>query len=126
MNGFSDTEIWLAVLFAFAVGYILVSFLARLMKTEPLARGSTKVEPPSSMAGQQPISADDEEKYTRFLGARSPATTAEIEQAYRESLAKYHPDKVADLDEEFRRLAQQRTKEIQEAYAFLKRRRGIE
>jgi DnaJ like chaperone protein len=116
----------LAVLFAFAVGYILVSFLARLMKTEPPAMRPTMTEMPLSSAGQKPISAVDEERYFRVLGAKSDTTAAELEQAYHDSLAKYHPDKVADLDEEFRRLAQQRTKEIEEAYAILKQHRGIQ
>lgn len=124
MNELSDTEIWFAVAFAFAAGYILVSFLARLMKTEPPAP-AVKVDPASSMAGHEPVSLDDGEKCTQVLGVKSGATEAEIEQAYHQLLAKYHPDKVTDLGEEFRRLAKEKTREIEESYAFLKRRRGI-
>jgi|RhiMetdeSRZDD1v2_1073273.scaffolds.fasta_scaffold724166_2 DnaJ-domain-containing protein 1 len=124
MNNFSDTEIWLAVAFAFAAGYMLVSFLARLMKTEP-PPPVVKVDRASSIAEHAPVSLADKEKCAQVLGVSLAATEAEIEQAYRQSLAKYHPDKVADLGGEFSRLAAEKIKEIEEAYAFLKRRRGV-
>lgn len=44
------------------------------------------------------------------------ASTDEIKAAYRKQAAKYHPDKVMYLGEEFQKLAEQRFKEIQNAY----------
>lgn len=47
------------------------------------------------------------------------ASLQEIKHAYRELANKYHPDKVLHLGEEFRQLAEQRFKEIEEAYRKL-------
>ena len=48
------------------------------------------------------------------------ASSEEIKNAYRQLANKYHPDKVLHLGEEFRKLAEQRFKEIEEAYRELK------
>lgn len=53
------------------------------------------------------------------LGVSPHATQDEIKHAYRQLAAQYHPDKVSHLGEEFRHLAEQRFKEIQEAYQEL-------
>jgi DnaJ like chaperone protein len=55
------------------------------------------------------------------LGLSPGASREEIKAAYRRLAAKYHPDKVAHLGEEFREIAEQRFKEIQEAYQRLNR-----
>lgn len=47
------------------------------------------------------------------------ASLAEIKNAYRQLANKYHPDKVLHLGEEFRKLAEERFKEIEEAYREL-------
>jgi len=57
------------------------------------------------------------------LGVRPGATPEEITRAYHEQMKSYHPDRVADLGEELRRLAHEKTVEIQRAYAELQRRR---
>ena len=48
------------------------------------------------------------------------ASSVEIKNAYRQLANKYHPDKVSHLGEEFRTLAEERFKEIEEAYRELK------
>jgi hypothetical protein len=78
----------------------------------------------ANRAGPPPGGGNGSDPY-RVLGLSSDATDAEIHRAYRQLAAKYHPDKVAHLGEEFRRLAEQRFKEIQAAYQELKQRRGI-
>ena len=52
------------------------------------------------------------------------ASLHQIKAAYRAKIALYHPDKVAGLGEELRRLAEIHTKEINIAYAFACRLRG--
>jgi len=53
------------------------------------------------------------------LGVPRGASVDEIKGAYRKLAAKYHPDKVDHLGEEFKVLAEKRFKEIQEAYQEL-------
>ncbi|MFB0532913.1 MAG: DnaJ domain-containing protein [Desulfatiglandales bacterium] len=55
----------------------------------------------------------------QVLGVNRGASIDEIRKAYRELAAKYHPDKVIHLGEEFRGLAEEKFKEIQEAYQEL-------
>ena len=50
------------------------------------------------------------------LGLSRNSSREEIKTAYRKMAAKYHPDKVEHLGEEFRELAEARFKEVQEAY----------
>lgn len=53
------------------------------------------------------------------LGVRPGASPEEIKHAYRQLANKYHPDKVTHLGEDFQTLAEDRFKEIQEAYQTL-------
>jgi DnaJ-class molecular chaperone len=54
------------------------------------------------------------------LGISRSASPDEIKGAYRELANRYHPDKVAHLGEEFQQMAEERFKEIQEAYQELR------
>jgi uncharacterized membrane protein YkvA (DUF1232 family) len=53
------------------------------------------------------------------LGVQRGASIDDIKRAYRKLAAKYHPDKVDHLGDEFRVLAEQKFKDIQEAYQEL-------
>jgi DnaJ like chaperone protein len=53
------------------------------------------------------------------LNVPGDASQEEIKKAYKQLANKYHPDKVAHLGDEFRKLAEERFKEIQEAYQKL-------
>jgi uncharacterized membrane protein YkvA (DUF1232 family) len=48
------------------------------------------------------------------------ASQKEIQDAYRKKMAEYHPDKVAHLGPDLKKLAEEKTKEIQTAYHTLK------
>ncbi len=54
------------------------------------------------------------------LGVSRQSHPDEIKSAYRELAAKYHPDKVQHLGEEFQKLAEARFKEIEKAYRQIK------
>ncbi len=70
-------------------------------------KDSSQDEPKQSFGTKDPYA---------ILGVRPGADPDTIKKAYRELAGKYHPDKVSHLGEEFRRLAESRFKEIQEAY----------
>ena len=56
-----------------------------------------------------------------ILGIEENASEKEIEQAYKNLMAKYHPDKVSHLGEELKELAHKKAIEIQQAYQALKK-----
>ncbi|MBA2714952.1 MAG: DnaJ domain-containing protein [Rubrobacteraceae bacterium] len=72
-------------------------------------------------------SAEDLEREARLatarktLGVAKGASAEEIIAAYRELARTHHPDKVASLEPEVREYSEQRMKEINSAYADLKR-----
>lgn len=73
-------------------------------------KGSSKKE---THTGDSP-----KDPYT-VLNVPKNASQEEIKKAYRELANKYHPDKVLHLGDEFRELAEERFKEIEEAYREL-------
>ena len=54
------------------------------------------------------------------------ATDDEVRSAYRRMAMKYHPDRVATLGPEVQKAAEEKFKKIQEAYATIKKQRGIQ
>ena len=62
------------------------------------------------------------DQYYAVLGLEKGASEEEIKKAYRKLSMKYHPDKVGHLGEEFRNVAEEKMKEINEAYDYFKRR----
>jgi len=58
-------------------------------------------------------------RHYEILRIRPGATLDEIRTAYRRRLLEYHPDKVATLGMEIQALAEEKTKQINEAYTLL-------
>lgn len=58
------------------------------------------------------------------LGVPEHAEWADIERAYRLKISQYHPDKVAQMGEDIRRIAETKSKEINAAYEAAAKVRG--
>lgn len=56
-----------------------------------------------------------------ILGVSPHASWAQIQEAYREKIKQYHPDKLSHLGEEFSTLANEKFLKIQKAYDTLKK-----
>ena len=63
--------------------------------------------------------------YYSTLGVNRNATEDDIKKAYRKMAVTYHPDKVAQMGEEYQKGAKEKFQKIQDAYEALKKRRGF-
>ena len=71
--------------------------------------------------------AASSEQFYHVLGCHRGDTDEEIKRKYRQLVQTYHPDKIAakGLPDEFTQLAQDKFREIQNAYETIKKERGI-
>jgi DnaJ like chaperone protein len=71
--------------------------------------------------------ADTLEKYYSVLGASPDDTDEKIKQQYRKLVSEYHPDKISSkgLPEAFIQFANDKFREVQDAYEKIKARRGL-
>lgn len=107
----SVTEI-LVILFGLFIGYWIVS---RLILGNAGKPGPAGPEPEA----RQETSADGDappEEWHRILSVSPDASTDEIRRSYKTLMSQYHPDKVAELGDELKRLAERKSKEINSAY----------
>jgi DnaJ-domain-containing protein 1 len=93
--------------------YMAAQSMKRRVKSGP-GRTRQKTAPPRS---------DDEilrDPY-EILGISHDASAEEVKNAYRRKMAKYHPDKVDHLGDDFKKIAEEKAKAIQEAYERISR-----
>ena len=60
-----------------------------------------------------------------MLEVSPSATDDEVKRAYRRLALKHHPDTVASLGPDVQKAAEEKFKQISEAYELIKRERGI-
>lgn len=61
----------------------------------------------------------------KVLAIEQSATDDELKKAYRQMAIRYHPDKVAQMGEEYQKGANEKFQQIQQAYENIKKQRGI-
>lgn len=61
----------------------------------------------------------------KVLGVEPNASDDEVKKAYRKMAVKFHPDKVAQMGEEYQKGAKEKFQKIQDAYDAIKKRRGM-
>jgi DnaJ like chaperone protein len=66
-------------------------------------------------------SRDMAEQYYAVLGLEPGADMETVKKAYRKLSMQYHPDKVRHLGDEFRTVAEEKMKEINQAYDYFKK-----
>ena len=73
-------------------------------------------------------SLSEEEKfdvYGEILGLQGKISRADITKAWKRMIEKYHPDKVSHLGKEIQMYSEKKSKDINKAYQFFKKRFGI-
>ena len=105
---------------AVVLGLLIRYLLMQSRKQQGPQPGDSQSE---GAAGKRESAADHTKTYDPYviLGVDRRASQEEIKKAYRRLVARYHPDKVSHLGDEFKELAEKRFKEIQRAYQDLKR-----
>lgn len=63
--------------------------------------------------------------YYKVLGLSKSATDSEVKKAYRKLALKFHPDKSNSLGESYRKSAEEKFKQISEAYEAIKKERNM-
>ena len=102
--------------------YLLWHYFFRGRSVRPGSEGprAEKQQHAHSSAGSRESGPPIPKTPHEILEVPGNATQEEIKTAYKRLAGKYHPDKVEHLGDEFKALAEERFKEIQEAYQQLK------
>jgi DnaJ-domain-containing protein 1 len=122
-----EAQVTVVVLLCLISGYQIVNVL--LNRKSAAAHGQQSWDDKTQRESDRADSASGagtpfnsiENHYRQLLGIHDSAGEHEMRSAFRAQLAKYHPGKVTHLGNEFYDLASRRTREIIEAYNFLKR-----
>jgi len=92
----------------------------------PLQEDARNSADPTGRRETSPEEPMTELESAEILGLRGRVTVGEIKAAYRNEMAKYHPDKVTHLGPEFRNMAHNRTRKIRAAYEFFREKYGMD
>ena len=68
---------------------------------------------------------DNPDRAYEILEVPKTASVAEIKKAYRTMVKKYHPDKLQDMDEAYRKGAEEKFRAVQEAYERIQKERSF-
>jgi DnaJ-domain-containing protein 1 len=110
----------ITILLGLAAGYWLVS---AIMDWSARKERAEAAEADRSQRGKQdriatPDSMNAQARWFEVLEVPESATSEEITAAYKKKISENHPDKVAQMGEEIRALAELRSKQINAAYDY--------
>lgn len=100
-------------------GYWLVGYFIRDPEEMEFPTGPGGAEPDRETSAGPEAPQDGcafQLPWNLVLGVPTSASRSEIIAAYKQKISQYHPDKVANMGEEIRDLADRRSKEINAAY----------
>ncbi len=80
---------------------------------------------PGDFSSIKAMFVKDTDSAYKILEIESSASDDEVKKAYRDMALKYHPDKVSHLGDEVQKAAEQKFKEVSNAYDEIKKQRGI-
>ena len=80
---------------------------------------------PNDFSSIKAMFFDRPDRAYEILEVPKTATEAEIKKAYRTMVKKYHPDKLQDMDEAYRKGAEEKFRAVQEAYERIQKERGF-
>lgn len=127
------------VLLVFAIGGVINYIAYRVKKLNKLEQNSVNSKPNLDKPSIEPIenftdlekyieiddsNMSDAEKmkvYGEVLGLKGNISKLEITKFWRDMLENYHPDKVSHLGKEFQIFAEKKTKDINKAYSYFRR-----
>ena len=116
----------IVVVIAFIAGYSIVSFIVRFLKKTSKTEGTeTSHKQKNNSSSSYTNGAKDERYYAKVLGFQGPVTIDDVKHRYKELVLQYHPDKANHLGPELKKLAEQKTREINEAYEYFKKKYRI-
>jgi DnaJ like chaperone protein len=111
--GLTSVDVFVIVV-GLVFGYLLV---AHVLERKGSADASQRLHRPAADVPPP--------HWENVLGVSRYASPEQVQQAWREQMAKYHPDKVAALGDELKALADRKSKEINAAYAAACRDKGM-
>ncbi|MCK9426911.1 MAG: J domain-containing protein [Ignavibacteriaceae bacterium] len=114
---------------------LLFLVIIAIKKSNEVIPVNEEFKEPSSYEGKSKINDKEERKniaeefvfnnteefYSNILKLSKYPTVEEIKKNYRDEIQKYHPDKVEHLGDEFKRIAEKKTKELNEAYNYFRK-----
>ncbi len=80
---------------------------------------------PADMESIQAMFINVQDSWYKILEIEASATDEDVKKAYRRMAMKYHPDKVAHLGDDFKKVAHEKFKKVQNAYDNIKKERGM-
>lgn len=102
-------------------GYWLVSYFIRDPEEMEFPLGTAADADAPEAPQDPPVDPPAQDRgfelpWSLVLGVSANASREQIVAAYKQKISQYHPDKVANMGEEIRDLAERRSKEINAAY----------